>query len=60
MRVCKPFCSALTRIFEIMKLKMPEMDVSNDDAKISHAGSLYVWPLGVRSRMDWYRVSFSF
>ena len=41
-------------------LKMPDdIDVSKDYAKKSagDAGSLYVWPLGVRSRLDWYRVS---
>lgn len=30
---------------------------NNDEDWKKDAGALYVWPLGVRSRLDWYRVS---
>jgi len=30
---------------------------NNDEDWKRDAGALYVWPLGVRSRLDWYRVS---
>lgn len=30
---------------------------NNDESLKKDAGALYVWPLGLRSRWDWYRVS---
>lgn len=39
-------------------LNMPPENKSDDkkDGK-DNSGGLYVWPLGIRSRLDWYRVS---
>ena len=36
----------------------PEGGSSHLSSRPSDSGALYVWPLGVRNRWDWYRVSF--